>query len=386
MASPSIMVSCGEPSGDLYAAALVRELHALRPAARVFGYGGPRLEAAGAELVGDFRGLSVTGLAEAVRLLPKTLAMLRHLGEVTRRRRPDVLVLVDLPDFNFRLGAAARTLGIPVVYYVSPQLWAWRPRRLETLRRFVSRMLVIFPFEEPLYRHAGVPVTFVGHPLLDLATAREDRSSLLARLGLDPSAPTVALLPGSRRNEVDRLLPVLVDAAALVERAQPGTQFLVARAPGLDNASFATARRAGGPPLGLVEGVTDEVLAAADVVVTASGTATVQAAIHGRPMVIVYKLSPLTYRLGKPFVRVSTYGMVNLVADRRIVPELIQDDCTPRTVAAEVGSLLTDRARAEQMRADLSAMVARLGAPGASRRAAQAVLDELDRREPDRQA
>ena len=373
---PLVLISCGEASGDLYAAALVEALRAIEPRVQAYGFGGERLRGAGAELIGDFRGFSVTGLVEAIKVLPKSYRMLRTIEAAARERRPDVFVAIDFPDFNFRLLPAMRRLGIPVVYYVSPQVWAWRESRVETLRRFVRKMLVLFPFEKTFYDRAGVPADLVGHPLVDLAKATRLRGEVLGRLRFRSEDPVVALLPGSRPNEISRLLPELAGAAAIVRREVPRAQFVVARAPGLDDALFQPLdelRRAG-VPIGIVSADTDNVLAASDVVLTASGTATIQAALHGRPMVIVYKLSPLTYALGRRFVRVSSYGMVNLVAGRPIVPELIQSECTPERIAREAVSLLTDRTRAEAMRRDLAAVREALGAPGASRRAAEAVL------------
>jgi lipid-A-disaccharide synthase len=372
-----VMISCGEASGDLYAGALVAELRRLAPDTVIVGLGGERLRAAGAELVADYRGLAVTGLAEAVRVLPKSWLVLRRLVAAADRRRPQVFVAVDFPDFNFRLAAALRRRGVPVVYYIGPQLWAWRPGRMKTMKRLATRVLVIFPFEEALYRGAGVPVEFVGHPLVDLARATVSRAACLAAHNLDPAAPTVALLPGSRPNEVRAMLPRRAAAAPAIARRVPRAQFLVARAPGLADALFAPLAApsfAPAPPLAVIENRADDVLAAADVAVTASGTATVQAALHDCPMVIVYRLSPLTYRLGKPFVRVDTYGMVNLIAGRRVAPELIQDAFTPEAVADEVVALLAEPARAAMARAALAEVRAKLGGPGASRRAAEAVL------------
>jgi lipid-A-disaccharide synthase len=372
-----VLISCGEASGDLYAAALTTSLRALDPTVNVFGFGGPRLAATGADLVGHFRGFSVTGILDAASVLKKSWAMLRTLKETARARRPDVFVAIDFPDFNFRLLPAMQAQGIPIVYYVSPQLWAWRPKRIETLRRYVNRMLVIFPFETAIYEKAGVPVEFVGHPLVDLvATKHDDRASWLRARGLDAARPVVAFLPGSRGNEVTRILPVLADAAPIIASRVPGAQFLVARAPSLDVALFAPLDRvrAAGIPVASAADAADDVLATADVAATASGTATVQAALHDRPMVIVYRLAPLDYAIGRAFVRVSTYGMVNLVAGRSVVPELIQDRCTAENVAAEVVSLLTDKARAETMRRDLADVRRALGEGGASARAAAAVL------------
>jgi lipid-A-disaccharide synthase len=414
----SVMISCGEASGDLYAGALTREILAIDPAAQVFGFGGEQLDRAGAALVGDYRGISVTGLVEVIRLLPRTYAMYRRLVAAARERRPDVFVAIDFPDFNFRLAAAVSALGIPVIYYVGPQLWAWRPGRLKQMKRFVDDVLVIFPFEEEMYCRAGVRARFVGHPLIDLVTRVEPRETFLPSIGLWADAPTVALLPGSRANEVRLILPVLADAAWRILADAPGTQFVLARAPHLNDALFApfdllgdlpSAHRDGPPPEyrdevrsrleraglappadlrsrggarpgAIVEGRTDAVLAASDVVLTASGTATVQTALHERPMVIVYKLSPLTYRLGRRFVRVDTFGMVNLVAGRRVVPELIQDDFTAEAVSRHAVALLRDPAARERMQQDLRDVTRRLGGSGASRRAAEAVLEVARRR------
>jgi len=371
-----IMISCGEASGDLYAGALAVELHRREPTAEIFGFGGQRLEAAGGRLIGDYGAYSVTGLTEAVAKLPRSFAMLRRLVDAARELRPHVFVAIDFPDFNFRLMAALRRLGIPIVYYISPQLWAWRPGRMETMKENVDRVLVIFPFEEDLYRRAGVDAQFVGHPLVDLARAGEPRDVFLTDRGFAPEAPTVALLPGSRRNELERIVPVMVQAIPLIAARIPRVQFTVACAPNLPEALFAPLVNENlGAPLVLVHERTDDVLGAADVVITASGTATIQCALHEKPMVVVYKLSPLTYRLGKPFVHVDTYAMPNLVAGRRIVPELIQDDFTPERTATEIVSFLTDRERYDRTREALNRVRKALGAPGASARAADAVLE-----------
>lgn len=288
-------------------------------------------------------------------------------------RRPAVLVAIDFPDFNFRLLPKMARLGIPVVYYVSPQLWAWRPGRLKTIQRYVKQMLVIFPFERQIYEPSTVPVEFVGHPMVDLVSAARGSDTATAP-ATDPTRPVVALLPGSRPNEVGRLLPVLLDAAVLVEQAIPGARFVIARAPALEDRLFAPASSRALTALSVIDGAADRVLASADVVVTASGTATVQTALHGKPMVIVYRLSSMTYALARRFIRLSTFGMVNLVAGRAVVPELIQGECTPANIAREVLSLLTDDARAETMRRDLADVRRALGGGGASERAADAIL------------
>ena len=341
------MISCGEPSGDLYAGALATGIRRADPSASISGFGGDHLRDAGATLVGHFSGISVTGLLEVVRVLPRTYAMYRRLVRHAAEHRPDVFVAIDFPDFNFRLARAIRGLGIPVVYYISPQLWAWRPGRMETMRAIADRVLVIFEFEKAIYERAG-----------------------LAR-----DRPVVALRPGSRRNELREILPRLVEAGVLIQQAIPGVQFVVARAPHLRDELFAPLAALAGPPVVVVEGQTDHVLADADVAIVASGTVTVQAALHECPMVVVYRLSPTTYRLGRPFVRVDTFAMANLVAGRRVVPELIQDDFTPKAVADHAVGLIRDPQRRDEMRADLRAVKAALGPPGASARAARAVME-----------
>jgi lipid-A-disaccharide synthase len=368
-----VLISCGEPSGDLYAASLATELLRIDPSIGITGFGGERLRQAGARLVGDFSGLSVTGLIEVARLLPKTYAIYRRLVAEARTSRPDVFVALDFPDFNFRLAQTVRRMGVPVVYYISPQLWAWRPGRMKTMKRIADRVLVIFPFEEEIYRQAGVPVEWVGHPLLDRDWPSRSRRDWRLHVGVRPDRRLVALLPGSRTNEVREILPGLMEAATRIRAELDDVQFVVARAPHLNDALFDSAARL--RDVRLVEGLTEEVLAAADVALVASGTVTVQAALHECPMVVVYRLSPLTYRLGKPFVRVDTYAMANLVAGRRVVPELIQDAFTPGAVAQEAIDILTNDARASRMRADLRDVRQRLGTAGASRRAAAAVLD-----------
>jgi lipid-A-disaccharide synthase len=373
---PNVFVSCGEPSGDLYAGALAAQLRALEPGVRVTGFGGERLASAGATLVGDYHGLAVTGLVEALRVLPKSLAMYRRLVRAARETRPDVFVAIDFPDFNFRLASAMRRLGVPIVYYIPPQVWAWRSGRLKTLKALADRILVIFPFEPEIYRAAGTPATFVGHPLVELARASEPRDSFLSRIGLDPRRPVVALLPGSRANELRQILPTMVAALPQIATRVPSVQFLLARAPGLSDGLFAPLA-ASPAPVAVVDGRSDGVLSSAQAVITASGTATVQAAIHECPMVVVYRVAPLSYALGRRFVHVDTFGMVNLVAGSRVAPELIQEGFTPDVVAAETIRLLTDETARDRMVASLRDVKARLGGDGASRRAAEAVLETV---------
>ena len=283
-------------------------------------------------------------MLEVARLLPKTYATYRRLVRHAAAERPDVFVAIDFPDFNFRLASAVRRLGIPVVYYISPQLWAWRPGRMKTMRAIADRVLVIFEFEKAIYeqrRRAGG----LGRP----SAAGRDGAAGAGRRAAPPrrarpSHPVVALLPGSRRNELREILPRLVDAALLIRKALPDVQFIVARAPHLSDDLFAPLTRARSDRSRRSAG--RSVLAAADLAIVASGTVTVQAALHECPMIVVYRLSPLTYRLGRRFVRVDTFAMANLVAGRRVVPELIQDDFTPEAVAEHAIALLRDQGRA----------------------------------------
>lgn len=377
---PNILISCGEPSGDLYAGALTKELITLDPTVRVCGLGGDHLQESGADLVEHYEGLAATGISEALAVLPRSLKIYRSMVARARADRPDVFVAIDFPEINFRLAAAFRKLGIPVVYYIGPQAWAWRRGRFERMRRLVDLALVIFPFEEAIYQDAGIPVEFVGHPLVELSEPTEARESFLDSQGLVLTAPTVALLPGSRPNELRAILPELTSAARLIRKQCADVQFIVARAPHLDHELFNSvgALQEVGVPVQIVESRTDDVLAAADVVVTASGTATVQTAIHQRPMVIVYRLSAFTYWLVKTFSHVDKAGMVNLIAGKEIVPELLQERFTANAVAIEVVRFLTDREAATRASEMLAQVREQLGAGGVSRRVAERVLAVAD--------
>ena len=372
-----LMVSCGEASGDLYAGALVAALRRRRPGVDVFGLGGERFAAAGGRLVADFHGLSVTGLTEVISVLPRTLATMKRLVNAARTEQPQALILIDYPDFNFRLMTRVKRLGIPVIYYVSPQLWAWRAGRIRQMKRRVDRVLPIFPFEEAIYRKEGIDVRFVGHPLIDLATPRLSREAFLRKLNLDPARPLLALLPGSRTNELARLAAVIAEAVPTIAARVPGVQFVVARAPNLDDGLFDVFGMPG-VTLRIADAQTDDVLNASDAVVTASGTATVQTALHGKPMAVVYKLSPATYWLGKRLASVDTYAMVNLIAGQRVVRELIQEACTPEAIADEAVRLLIEPEYRARMMASLDEVRRRLGGPGASDRAAAAILEVVD--------
>ena len=377
---PRLLISCGEASGDLYGAELVRHLRERLPTLEVIGLGGDRLQGQGASLLAHVRDLAVVGLLEVVSHLRHLRSVFRRVLEDADRQRPDVAVLVDYPDFNLRLARALHRRGIPVVYYVSPQVWAWRRGRLTSIRDTVSRMLVIFPFEEALYREARVPVTFVGHPLVSLVQPAADPAAFLREIGLDATRPVVALLPGSRPKEVAHNLPPIAASLDVLAATRPDLQFLVAVAPSLD--PDVVRRGLGDRKVTIVHDRTHEALSAARAAVVASDTATVEAALLGAPMVVVYRLSAWTYRLGRRFVRVPYYAMVNLIAGRRVVPELIQSDFTPDRVAAELLPLLEETEARRAMQAGLHDVRERLGGRGASGRAADEVWPYLSGEKP----
>src|SRR5687767_14047793 len=287
-----LMLSCGEASGDLYAGALVAALRRREPDIDVFGLGGERFRAAGGRLIADFHGLSVTGLTEALSVIPRSFATMRQLVAAAKQEKPHALVVIDYPDFNFRLLWRIKKLGIPVIYNVSPQLWARRAGRIRMMKRAVDRVLPIFPFVEALYQRDRIDVRFVSHPLNDLTRPTLDRDAFLRKLHLDPSKPVLALLPVSRANELERLADVIAKAIPAIAQQVPGVQFVIARAPNLEDSLFEPFGISG-VTLRIVEGRADDVLNASDAVITASGTATVQTALHGKPMVVVYKLSPM---------------------------------------------------------------------------------------------
>ena len=373
---PRLLISCGEPSGEFYAAELVAELRRRSPDLEAFGLGGDRLAAEDVRLLAHLRDLAVVGLVEVLSHLRRLKHLFDSVVAEAARVRPDVAVLIDYPYFNLRLARELKKLGIPVVYYVSPQLWAWRRGRIKDVKRDVAKMLAIFPFEEKIYKDAGVPVSFVGHPLIDHVKPPADRSAVAARLGLAPDRPVIALLPGSRNKEVAFNLPPMLGAVALLRERRPDLQFVLAAAPHLRARAFEDAAAAG---VTVLEGVTRDVLSAARVAIVASGTATVETGLTLTPMVVVYRLSALTYALGKPLVSVANYAMVNLIAGRVVVPELIQSDFTPERVSEETLKILDDGPARARMLQDLEEVRSKLGKGGATSNVADEVMPFLAR-------
>lgn len=383
MSAPQVLISAGDPSGEMYAALLATELRA-RTGAHIFGLGGPHMREAGVELVADSSEVAVVGISEVVRRLPSVWRVYRRLADEAARRRPALAILVDFPDFNLRVAHRLHAAGIRCVYFISPQVWAWRPGRVRLIKRLVERVLCIFPFEEPFYRDAGVPVDFVGHPLVDMVKPTMDRAAFCARHQLDAAKPIVALLPGSRESEINHNLPGMIGASSFVFY-QTGAQFVQAAAPGFTAHGLAnmTAKHSGleikirgrrqlgiAFPIKTVQNETYDALAACDCAIVASGTATVEAALLGTPMVVVYRVSGATAFIARRLVRTPHFAMVNLIAGRRVVPEFIQDEFTPQAVASVVRRLLDSPANREEMKQGLAEVRARLGPGGAIARAA----------------
>jgi lipid-A-disaccharide synthase len=356
----------------MYAARLADALKQ-RADVAIFGMGGPQMRAAGVETVADYSEVSVVGITEILSHLPSLVRAMRRLVSEADRRKPALAILTDFPGFHLRLARKLKARGIRNAYYICPQFWAWRPWRVRVVRRRFAQALCIFPFEEKFYGDARVPVKFIGHPLVGAVRASLDRKSFFQEQQLNEQQPLVAVLPGSRTAELRQHLPVLREACLRIHR-QTGAQFVIAAAPGSD-AAMLREGWASELPVRVVESRTYDALGAADAAIVSSGTATIEVALLDVPMVVVYRVTPLTALLAKPLVRTPFFSMVNLMAERRVVPELIQNDFTPDRVSSEVLRLLRDRGAKDAMRAGLADVRRRLGPPGAVERAAEAILE-----------
>ena len=373
--APSIMLVAGEASGDLHGATLARALKDLAPGCRLFGMGGGRMAGAGVELLADVTTAAAAGGTEAIGRVALLLrAFLRLRAVVERSPRPAALVLIDFPEFNLRLARVATRAGVPVVYFIPPQLWAWRGGRIRTIRRFVSLVLAVFPFELPFYRHAGVPVEFVGHPLLDALDGAPPRVEARRELGVDAAPRVIGLLPGSRREEVERLLPAMREAAARVALVRPDTRFVLGLAPTVEAAAIQR-HLDGAPPVAVVAHRPHTVMRAADLLLVSSGTATLEAALLGTPMIVAYRLSRPSEVMVRLLVRVPWISLANLTLGRSVVPELYQEAVTGARLAGEALRLLDDAAGMEAQREAFRELRDQLGAPGVGMRAARLVLE-----------
>ncbi len=372
-----IMIVAGEASGDLHGARLVKTMREKDPGLTFCGIGGRQMRNAGVELVADVTDMAVVGLTEVFHRLFGILKVMREMKQRLRQEKPRLLILIDYPDFNIPLAKTAKELGIPVLYYISPQVWAWRLGRIKTIKRCVSKMLVILPFEERIYRSAGVDVLYVGHPLLDVVNDIGPREDILKRLGLDARIKTVAILPGSRHSEVVKLLPVMLEAAEIISRGREPVQYLLPLASTLDAAFVEEIIGRRRVPVKIVSEHIYDAIASADVAMVASGTATLETALLNTPMVIIYKMSPLTYAIARMVIRVKNIGLVNIIAGKTIVPELIQGEATSEKLAAGIKAMLNDPARRETIKNDLGTIREKLGKPGAAQRAAAIALDMI---------
>ena len=373
---PRILIVTGEASGDLHGAHLVKALKELSPALQIVGVGGASMLAAGAELVKDIPQLDVMGLIglSAVKTMLQRISRIRTL---IKGERWDLVVLIDNPGLNFHFARVARACGLKVLYYIAPQVWAWRRGRMRWIQQRVDHVLAIMPIEEQLYDKVGVRCTFVGNPLLDEVAPSYDRQALRRQFGLSDAGPVIGLFPGSRKGELLEHIPLLLETVKRLAQRHPAIQFILAQASSIQDQFLADLLKDSPVPIRVFRNQASEVMAASDLLVVKSGTSTLQAAVVGTPMILFYRASSwLTYRLARLLIRVPWIGLANLVAGRGIVPELIHDEATPERLIQETERLLGDPRAYEEMKAALLTVRQALGTPGASRRAAEAVLAE----------
>ncbi|MBI2902218.1 MAG: lipid-A-disaccharide synthase [Candidatus Methylomirabilis oxyfera] len=377
MPTGRILIVAGEASGDLHAASVVQELLRRAPYLTVEGIGGDRMREAGVRLHAYAGELAVVGVTEVVSKLPALWRAYRSMIRLLRDTRPDLLILVDFPDFNLLLARKASRRQIPVLYFIGPQVWAWRSGRVRSITRHVRRLLVIFPFEQVFYRRWGVEALYIGHPLLDRLSPPPTMDDARRHLGLERAASVVGLLPGSRIGELARHLPLLLRATKRLTVGRPDLRVIIAAADGIPLDLIGSHLKQEASSARVVQGRTHEVIAASDLILVASGTATLEAAIIGTPMVVVYRLALLSWLLGRLLIRVPYVGMANLVAEEPVAPELIQFQATPDRIADEASRLLESPERRHHMQQKLREVRDRLGQPGAAGRAADAILEML---------
>ena len=373
-----ILIVSGEASGDLHGANLVRELKRDNPSLAFFGVGSKRMRESGVQMLADASEISVVGGTEVLTHLGAIYRVYSGLKRFLRVERPDLLVLIDFPDFNIMLGKAAKKLGIPVLYYISPQVWAWRKGRIKKIAEIVKAVVVVLPFEVELYKSAGVDVRFAGHPLTDVVKSEYTKVEAREHLGLDHARRTIALLPGSRKKEIMHLLPDMLEAARELDAAFRDLQFVLPVAPTLTVDFIRQHVERSGVRVKIVDGGVYDVLRASDAAIVTSGTATLETGLMGVPMVIVYRMSRLSYLIGRMIIDVDHVGLVNIIAGKRLVPELIQRDATPQNMADAVSKMLRDPVYYKEITDGLAAVRAQLGDAGASARAADVVLSLLE--------
>jgi len=368
------MIVAGEASGDLHGAHLVRAIVKHFPKIEFYGVGGEHLKNEGVTLLSSSDELGVVGVSEVVKKLGVVLNVFHKLSRFLKEQHPDLLILIDYPEFNLRLARAAHKNGIPIVYYISPQVWAWRANRVKLIRRLITKMIVIFPFEQEFYKKHGVDVEWVGHPLAETVKSSLTKEEFCQQHALEPSNPIIGILPGSRESEVQRLLPVMIEATHHIRQQQSNVQFVLPLAPSLQTSNLF--KNTLPSYVQLIRQQTYETVNAADLIVTASGTATIEAAILETPMIITYIVAPLTYWLGRFFIKVPFIGMVNLIAGKQVAPEIIQTMVTPKRMTQEVLTLLRNPEKLTTTKQELRTVRKKLGEPGAPDRAA-AIIAEL---------
>jgi lipid-A-disaccharide synthase len=371
VSSYRFLIVAGEASGDMYGADVARRLFHKFPDCQIYGLGGQRMREAGVQLEGDISKTAVIGPFEVVSSLASLYRVFRRLAERVETDPPTAAILIDFPDFNLRLGQRVRDAGVPVIYYVSPQVWAWREGRLKQLRRFVNKMLVILPFEEEMYRKAGVDVEFVGHPLVDMVRATKSKEEFCAAYELDPRKPIVALLPGSRRKEVRFILPTLCETAKLISKQKPDAQFVLPMASGLHRRSVENIIRS--QPITIVTNDTYNAVRYARAAIVASGTATLETALLGTPEVIVYRISQASWLVGKALLKVRLFGIVNIILGEEVVPELFQERMTPEEVSKITLRLMDDVWVQSRIRGNYEKLRRQLGSGNVSDRVVDAV-------------
>ncbi len=371
----TVLIVAGEASGDVHGARLVLALKDLDPGIRFAGLGGKRMKEAGVRLLAGDADLAVVGLTEAFAKLKAIARAMRAIKASLRNDPPDLLILIDYPDFNLKIARTARKLRVKVFYYISPQIWAWRGGRIRKIKRYVDRMAVILPFEEDLYRRAGVDVSFVGHPLLDGVAANQTKEEARAALGLKNGITTISLLPGSRASEVRRHLPVMLEAGRMIEKEHGPVQFVLPVADSIDRGPVEKEAKGARITVAVVKGQVQEALLSADLVIVASGTATLETALLMRPMIIIYRLSRFSYLIGRMFIKVRHIGLVNIIAGKTVVPELIQDQASPAAIAGSAVAILRDHEGQRRLVEQLALVRESLGEPGAAARTARLAYD-----------
>jgi len=370
----TIFISAGEPSGDMHGAELSKNILKINPKTKLLGLGGDKMQKAGVNLLYNMLNIAVVGLWEVSKNLGKFIRIFNDTVEKIKKIKPDLIILIDNPGFNLRLAKRIKHLGIPIVYYVSPQVWAWGSKRIKKMKTLIDKMLVVFKFEEDLYKKNSIDCKFVGHPLIDIVKLSMDKESFKKKFGLNQYLPIIGLLPGSREKEIQNHLPVLIKASKKIKKIHPESIFIIAKSPGINNNSYKKFLKKVNMPVRLIEGYNYDCINVSDFCIVASGTATLETAILETPMIIIYKVSILTWLMLKPQVKLPYIGMPNVISGEKIVPELVQNQFKPTIVANKVCSLLDNQNKLQSLKEKLKNIKILLGEGNASKKAAKEVL------------